>query len=92
MQRVPYFICSDGEDVLFSEEPCERYVELMRAKGHEVAYRAQSGLLHGDFRPEERGELHEFLVEKIEAKRACLKEKICPAKKIANNYLQQGEK
>lgn len=61
MPPIPYFICNDGADEVFPEEQCDRYVDKLRALGHQVEYHPQPGLKHGEFFPEVREALHCFL-------------------------------
>ena len=63
MPKILYFISSDGADELFAESLCDRYVDELRMRGHDVMYRRQPGKLHGQFLPEVWQEMH-VLMEK----------------------------
>lgn len=65
MPFVPYFICSNGEDEVFPEEQCGEYVAALRRLGHNVTYYPQPGLEHGDFFPEVRQAMREFMLKCI---------------------------
>ena len=65
MPHVSYYVCSDGEDVLFPVHLCDTYVQKLRDAGHTVDYDAQPGLGHGDFFPEIRQKLHDTLKSAI---------------------------
>ena len=65
MPKVPYFICSDGDDTLCPEEQCDQYVETLKSRGHSVIYHRQPGLEHGGFFPEVYEALFAFM-------RACI--------------------
>ena len=65
MPRAKYYICSDGDDVLFPEHFCNDYVQKLRDAGHDVTYDHQPGLGHGDFLPEVRQRLHDTLKNAI---------------------------
>ena len=65
MPIIPYFICSDGEDECFPEEQINSYVESLRARGAQVEYIPQPNLKHGDFFPETRVKLHNFIKKQI---------------------------
>lgn len=62
---VPYFISNDGEDEVFPDTQCDEYVEKLRARGLDVEYMPQPGLKHGEFFPEVRDSLHEFIKKQI---------------------------
>ncbi|MBE6930006.1 MAG: hypothetical protein E7463_06980 [Ruminococcaceae bacterium] len=63
MPDIFYYISSDGADELFAESLCDRYVDELRMRGHDVMYRRQPGKLHGQFLPEVWQEMH-VLMEK----------------------------
>ena len=65
MPDIPYFICSDGEDEVFPEELCNRYVEKMLQAGYQVEYYKQPGLKHGYFEPEIRDKIHTVIEKAI---------------------------
>jgi len=65
MPKVPYFICSDGEDIPCPEEQCNIYVEKLQSKGHDVTYHRQPGLEHGYFEPEVYDALFTFMMDCI---------------------------
>lgn len=62
---VPYFISNDGEDEVFPETQCDEFVEKLCARGLDVEYVPQPGLKHGEFLPEVRNMLHEFIKKQI---------------------------
>ncbi len=65
MPDIPYFICSDGEDECFPQEQVDGYVDALKNKGYSVEYIPQPNLKHGDFFPETRVKLHNFIKKQI---------------------------
>ncbi len=65
MPAIPYFICSDGEDECFPEEQINSYVEALQGLGAQVEYIKQPDLKHGDFFPEVRNALHDFILKQF---------------------------
>ena len=65
MPDIPYFICSDGDDEVFPEEQCNYYVDVLKNKGYQVEYVQQPTLRHGEFTPEVRKRLHDFLKDQF---------------------------
>jgi dienelactone hydrolase len=54
MPRIPYYVLQGTEDTLVPKERhADRFVERMRALGHEVTYRVVPGMGHCDFPNEE---------------------------------------
>ena len=65
LQKIPYFICSDGADDIFPEGQCDSYVENLKKAGLSVEYHKQPELGHGGFLPEVRERLHLFIENAI---------------------------
>lgn len=65
MPKTKYFICSDGEDEVFPEEQCNRFVEKLKEAGHDVEYYKQPGKKHGHFYPEIRQKLYDAIKNAI---------------------------
>ena len=57
--------CNTNE--AFPEAQCDAYIEKLRARGLTVEYLPQPGLKHGEFFPEIRDRLHQFLLEHASA-------------------------
>ena len=67
LPNIPYLISNDGADEVFPEAQCDAYIEKLRARGLTVEYLPQPGLKHGEFFPEIRDRLHQFLLEHASA-------------------------
>lgn len=65
MPFIKYFISSDGDDELIPEEQIENYAKALKNKGHDIIYRPQPGLKHGQFTKEVWDEQHKFMVKAI---------------------------
>jgi len=65
MPHIPYYICSDGKDHLQLAPQCDRFIEAMRERGHEIQYFRQEEREHGDFDPEVWDGIHFFLLEHL---------------------------
>jgi len=63
LKKIPYFICSDGEDECFPEYQCDEFVDKMVALGHNVTYKKQPGKRHGEFFPDVRQALSDFMMK-----------------------------
>ena len=65
MPHVPYYISSDAEDDIFPEALCDKYVDMLRAEGHDVQYYHQPGIGHGGFLPEVWQGMQRFIINAI---------------------------
>ncbi len=65
MPRVPYHIINDLCDELFPSEQMDGYVELLRAKGHDVTYHRLPDCRHGELTGEEWDHIRGFLLKHL---------------------------
>ena len=61
MRKIPYFIVNCCADEIFPETQLDSYVETLNDKGYCVEYRKMPGKKHGEFVPEIKEELKEFV-------------------------------
>ena len=62
LKEIPYFIVGDGADECFPIATTDSFVTRMRARGLDVDYRRLPDARHGEFTPEARGALTDFLI------------------------------
>ena len=61
MPDIPYFIVCDCNDEIFPEAGMDDYVAKLRARASNVTYEKLPGKKHGEFTPECRARLHDFV-------------------------------
>ena len=61
MRKIPYFLVNCCDDEVFPEAQLDEYVQKVEAEGHAVTYRKMPGKKHGEFVPEIKAELYDFL-------------------------------
>lgn len=62
LKDIPYFIVGDGADECFPIAGTDSFVSRMRGRGLSVDYRRLEGARHGEFTPEVRDALTEFVI------------------------------
>lgn len=64
MPNIPYFIVCDEEDELFDPDDITAYAEaLAKQVTASVVYHRLPGCKHGEFTPEVRQQLHQFIID-----------------------------
>ena len=61
MRKIPYFLVNCCDDEVFPEAQLDEYVGKLKEMGHDVVYRKMPGKKHGEFIPEVKIALYDFL-------------------------------